>query len=135
MAYVCSNKLNRLKHAKTPFLSENHCDVVYKIHCQNASYVGQIRKQLFTRIKEHRSNINRTALSYSVITDLHYWLHQLSGHEFDWSNICILNEGHSYVKRCISEMLHIKQQKNGNLQEDTNLLDSSYFPILQKCSH
>jgi len=37
----------------------------------------------------------------------------------------------NYNKRLISEMLHIKEQKNSiNLQKDTELLDKSYFYLL-----
>jgi len=37
----------------------------------------------------------------------------------------------NYNKKLISEMIHIKEQKNSiNLQTDTEMLDSSYFCLL-----
>jgi len=37
----------------------------------------------------------------------------------------------NYNKRLVSEMLHIKEQRNGiNLQKDIELLDEFYFYIL-----
>jgi hypothetical protein len=104
----------------------------YRIDCQDcdASYVGQTGRRLITRIKEHRANINRASSSHSVITE-----HRLTGHDFVWNNVHILDEEPSYIKRQISEMLHIKQQKNDiNLQDDTRLLDNSYLSIIKKCS-
>jgi len=133
VAYVGCNKLNKIiKTQKDPLPFENHSNVVYKINCRDcdASYVGQTGRRLITRIKEHRSNINRVSSSHSVITE-----HHLTGHDFTWNNVQILDEEPSYIKRHISEMLHIKQQKNGiNLQDDTRLLDNSYLPIIKKCS-
>jgi len=39
----------------------------------------------------------------------------------------------NYVKRLISEMIHIKTQDNGlNSVEDIECLDSSYFNLLTK---
>jgi len=38
-----------------------------------------------------------------------------------------------FIKKLISEMIHIKKQKNGlNLNSDTELLDESYFDILNE---
>jgi len=108
-------------------LSNNN--VVYKISCKNcsASYVGQTKRQLKTRIREHSNNIRLSLSRHSVITD-----HVLEfSHSFDWENVKILDSEPNYFKRCVSEMLHIKEQQNGlNAQKDTELLDSSYFDIL-----
>jgi len=48
-------------------------------------------------------------------------------HEFDWNNVEVLDVERFHYKRCISEMLHIKRQRNGlNLQTDTECLDGAY---------
>jgi len=42
----------------------------------------------------------------------------------------------NFYKRSISEMLHIKEQKNGiNAQNDTDLLDNAYMDILDQLSN
>jgi len=49
-------------------------------------------------------------------------------HTFDWNNVRIMDSESNYNKRLVSEMLHIKEQRNGiNLQKDTELLDESHF--------
>jgi len=49
----------------------------------------------------------------------------------DWENAKILDFEPYYYKRLISEMIHIRKQKNGlNLKKDTELLKESYFDIL-----
>jgi len=52
-------------------------------------------------------------------------------HVFDWDNVKVLDCEHNYQKRLISEMIHIKEQKNGlNYMSDTEFLDECYFDIL-----
>jgi len=89
--------------------------------------VGQTKRQLKTRVKEHVNNIKLKSTRQSVITN-----HILeSRHEFDWSNVKILDHEPNYNKRLVSEMLHIKEQKKRvNSQKDTELLDDAYYCLL-----
>jgi len=108
-------------------MSQTEC--VYKVSCANcdASYVGQTKRQLATRIKEHRGDINKKSGTFSVISN-----HRLgNNHEFNWSETRILDRESSYVKRLMSEMVFIKRQHNGlNKQSDTDLFLDAYLPII-----
>jgi len=112
-------------------LSNNN--VVYKISCMDceASYVGQTKRQLRTRVREHLSNLKSKSATPSVVTE-----HALqASHSFDWNNIKILDTERNYFKRLISEMLHIREQSHGlNAQKDTEMLDSGYYNILESIS-
>jgi len=103
-------------HKDTNDLSSNS-NIVYKISCKdcNASYVGQTKRQLKTRTKEHSNNIKSDTSKHSVITE-----HILKySHTFDWDNVKIFDTESNFYKRSISEMLHIKEQENGiNAQID-----------------
>jgi len=45
----------------------------------------------------------------------------------------ILDIEHNYNKRLITEMIYIKEQKNGiNCKKDTEILNGSYFDILKE---
>jgi len=105
-------------------------NIVYKIKFNecDVSYVGQTKRQIRTRIKEHRNNIKLDKTRHSV----RHWPHsELHKHTFDWNIVRIKDSEFNYNKRLISEMLHIKEQKNGiDLQKDTELLDESYFYLL-----
>jgi len=63
LAYIGLNKLNTFIRAqKDKLLSLLHSNIkliVYKTNCKNcdASYVGQTKRFLKTRINEHRSHI------------------------------------------------------------------------------
>ena len=134
ISFFSLNKLDNLIKThkdKLPYVS--HSNVVYKINCNNcnASYVGQTGRQLNTRIKEHKNHINRNSTVKSVITE-----HKINfQHDFDWDNIEILDHEPFYHKRLVSEMLHIKRQKNSiNLQTDTEGLHQSYNIAIDRLS-
>ncbi|KYN26853.1 hypothetical protein ALC57_03768, partial [Trachymyrmex cornetzi] len=104
-------------------------NILCKIDCSDcdASYVGQICRQLKTRISEHKNDINRNNSNPSDVTN-HRTLHNL---DFNWDKVQILGTERNYNKRLISEMINIKRQKNGiNLNKDIELLNSSYFCYL-----
>lgn len=134
IAYSIPNTLkNFIRTGKDTLDKMSACDVVYKINCTDcdASYVGQTKRQLKTRVREHRLDINKKSGSPSVISE-----HRLSeNHDFDWDNVQILDKESSFKKRSISEMLHIKKQVSGlNKQGDTELFSDSYLPILDHLS-
>jgi len=130
IGYRILNKLTAfIKRHKDRNKFELNNNVVYKISCNNcnASYVGQTKRQLKTRINEHMKNIALDESKHSVITK-----HILDkNHTFNWQNTKILDFESNYFKRLISEMIHIKTQENSlNSIDDIECLDSSYFNLL-----
>jgi len=104
VAYYGVNKLrNIIKAHKDPLPNLCKKNVVYKLNCNNceAIYVGQTKRQLQTRIVEHRNHIKRNTSTHSVITD-HSLTMNLIG------NAEILNVERNLNKRLISEMISIK---------------------------
>ena len=132
LSFFSLNKLNKfIKAQKDVLPTQSNKNVVYKISCRNcdASYVGQTKRQLKTRISEHRSHIHRNTTTQSVITE-----HRLnSDHEFDWENVEILDKERYLSRRLVSEMTHIKLQGNSiNLQNDTEFLHHAYIAVLNQ---
>ena len=130
LAHSCNNKLNKFIHAGKDKLNNlEMTSVVYKIVCKDcdAAYVGQTKRQLSTRVREHRSDIKKSSGNLSVIS-----LHRINeGHEFDWDNVKILDRENNLNKRLTSEMLYIKKQVNSiNKQNDTELLPQCYIPFI-----
>jgi len=84
------------------------------------------KRSLKTRINEHFKDINKTS-GISIISD-----HRLNNrHEFDWSEVSILDRESSWQKRSVSEMIHIKRQGHGiNKQSDIDLLPDNYLPVI-----
>jgi len=122
VGFRCLNKLSRFvcfvkahKDINQPLFKSN---VIYKLFCNNcdATYVGQTKRQLRTRLKEHKNNFKQDRSKHSVISE-----HIIKyNHSFDWDNTKIMDQESKYFKRIVSEMIHIKEQKAGlNLNSDT----------------
>ena len=94
--------------------------------------MGQTKRKLKIKIKEHKININKPTNLLSVISS-----HRLNeNHVLDWNNVLILDSEPSYYKRTISEMIHIKKQKSSlNKQSDIDKLPELYLPLLNIISH
>ncbi|EZA51188.1 hypothetical protein X777_10257 [Ooceraea biroi] len=104
--------------------------LVYKIDCLNcdASYIGQTKRHLDTRLKEHRDDIKKHFSNHSVVSK-----HRLTKeHDFDWDNKNILHYEPNNRKREIAEMFFIKKSPNTiNLKRDTENLSEIYDVIVE----
>ncbi|EZA59744.1 hypothetical protein X777_16225 [Ooceraea biroi] len=91
-------------------------------------YIGQTKRHLETRIREHMSDIKKHCNNQSVVNK-----HRLyEGHEFDWSNVKVVHQEMHTKKREIAEMIYIKKQDNTiNVQKDTENLPTIYHEILK----
>jgi len=82
LAFTTTNTLQKyIKPGKDNLNPESSCGVVYKINCHDcdASYVGQTKRSLKTRVKEHIMDIKKSSGSHSVISD-----HRLTfNHDFN----------------------------------------------------
>jgi len=71
VAYYGVNKLRNIKAHKDPLPNLCKKNVIYKLNCNNceAICIGQTKRQLKTRITEHKNHIKRNTSTHSVITD------------------------------------------------------------------
>jgi len=126
LAFSCYNKLNRfIKVHKDVLPITSLTNVVYQIDCLDcdATYVGQTKRSLHTRVSEHKSHLRKNSAQNSVITE-HRLKHK---YDFDWDGVKVLDKETNYNKRLIFEMIFIKKQIHGlNAQIDTALLDAIY---------
>ncbi|KYN19405.1 hypothetical protein ALC57_08263 [Trachymyrmex cornetzi] len=130
LSFCSLNKLNCFIRPQKDRLSNlQKKNVIYKINCRDcdASYVGQTKRTLKTRVKEHKNDIRKSDGNLSVLSE-----HRLElNHEFDWDDVEVVDSERWLYRRRITEMLHIKLQNNGlNLQSDTDFLHHSYLSIL-----
>lgn len=99
---------------------------VYKFDCKNcpATYTGETKRSLLTRINEHKK-VNDNSVVYRHRTNFN--------HDFDWENVKILDNGQNFIKRRISEMIHIKTNRSTiNRKEDILTLNKTFFPLLRR---
>lgn len=68
----------------------NHTNIIYKILYKDwdASYVEQTGRRLTIKLKEHKSIVNYSSDSHTVILS-----HRLLNHDFNWEDTIILAEG------------------------------------------
>jgi len=120
-----------IKAQKDTLPKGHNKNVVYKLNCKNcdASYVGQTKRRLNTRVIEHKKDINKKSGNYLIITE-----HRIKyKHDFEWENPIILDKEKQYYRRLVSEMIHIKLQNNPlNLQNDSEALEHVYGEILNR---
>lgn len=129
--YSVPKKLNTIiKRGKDSIPKLNHTEIVYKINCKNCqfSYIGQTKRHLSTRIKEHRNNIKMHESNFSVISK-----HRVEfEHEFDWDNPIILHNERHTRKRELAEMFYIKKTNYTlNAQKDTDNLNIMYDKVIR----
>lgn len=119
-----------IKRGKDYLNNLRQTQLVYKINCSNcdATYIGQTKRHLLTRIKEHQSDIKKHDSNHSVISK-HRLSHQ---HEFNWLKPEILHRENHLKKREIAEMFFIKKyDRTINLQRDTDGLTAVYDSIIK----
>ncbi|EFN67150.1 hypothetical protein EAG_09682, partial [Camponotus floridanus] len=85
-------------------------------------YIGQTKRHVSIRVKEHRNNIEVHESNFSVIK------HKVEfNHVFDWSLPVIFHNEKYVRKKEIAEMFLIKKFDNTiNLQKDTENLNNIY---------
>ncbi|EZA55655.1 hypothetical protein X777_04297, partial [Ooceraea biroi] len=130
VTYLVNNNLECvIKHGKDRLTHDCRTDVVYRINCANceACYIGQTKRHLNTRIKEHISDVRKCESNWSMVSK-----HRVNcGHEFNWSNVDVLHQETQLRKRLIAEMVFIKRHKLSiNLQKDTENLPDIYDIVL-----
>jgi len=95
IGYRCLTKLRKFVKThkdKKPRTSNNN--EIHKIACKDcdALYVGQTKRQLKTRLREHKNNIRHDYSKHTVVSK-----HIVNfNHAFDWKNVQILDHEHNY---------------------------------------
>jgi len=86
LAFFSLHKLGRIIKAQKdtlPIVSNKN--VMYKLSCKNcnATYVGQTKRKLATRVTEHMKDINKITSNHSVVTN-----HRIEmKHDFEWDKL------------------------------------------------
>lgn len=112
--------------------TKNKSNVIYKIDCNNCNgtYIGQTKRLLSTRIKEHK--LSCAKLKTNTALSEH---HVDTGHFFKFNDIKILDTETHLHKRLFLEMVNIYQNKNClNKKTDIQNLTCIYTYLLKKDS-
>ena len=83
-------------------------NLVYEVPCQNCPfvYIGQTKRDLNSRIKEHQRAINFQRPEKSALCQ-----HSMENdHLIDWSTVKMLKVEHDYSKRLFTESWYINEK-------------------------
>ncbi|XP_024892886.1 uncharacterized protein LOC112468084 [Temnothorax curvispinosus] len=118
-----------IKRGKDTLPNLKQTELIYEIDCANcnAAYIGQTKRHLETRVKEHFCDIRKNIDNHSVVSK-----HRLThNHDFNWQQPKILYKERHFKKREISEMFFIKKCDSAiNLQKDTESLPANYNRLI-----
>ncbi|XP_044766280.1 uncharacterized protein LOC123322400 [Coccinella septempunctata] len=106
-------------------------NVVYKIPCAgcNRCYIGQTKQLLSSRVRQHKNDCHEKFRDKEGKTALA--LHSFStGHQFDFQQISVLDGEKNWMKRNLSEMIHINLHDTVNHRSDTQGLHQSYNNLI-----
>ena len=94
-----------LTKVKDPTPPEERPGVIYKIRCMCGDfYVGETKRTLATRLKEHKAACRLGAFERSAVAE-HAWQ---EGHEIDWNDVEILDTAKDLQERKVKESLYIR---------------------------
>ncbi len=99
----CGTLQQLLMQPKDPLPHSLRSDVVYRVGCKGCSpyYVGETRKTLQSRIREHQGAVQRKETTSLI------WMHTAeTGHSFDFENAKAIDHGRCKGKRLVKEALH-----------------------------
>jgi hypothetical protein len=128
-AVLCNdNKIkNLLGNTKDKDKPED-CSGIYKINCQNCRgvYIGQTRRNIKTRFKEHiyYSNYkieNKSALSDHLIQ---------TNHKVDFSNLNLIQKVNKPSQLNIKEAIAMKKNKNILINNDLTPLENILLKVI-----
>ncbi len=95
------------KFSKSFKIGPNNLPCVYQIPCKNCenAYIGQTKRPLKIRMREHQLCLKRPGISAAADHQL------ITGHNVDFSNVKVLRYEKLLSKRLILESLYIKNCK------------------------
>ncbi|XP_045454293.1 uncharacterized protein LOC123663669 [Melitaea cinxia] len=104
---------------------------VYKIDCScGSSYIGQTKRTIACRIKEHIKAVKNNDTQKSAIAE--HLIHSGTNHWIELHNPQIISTERHYIPRMVREAIEITKHKNFN-REDGFKLSSVWSPVVRLC--
>jgi len=120
---------NLLTSIKDPVDIKSRQGIVYSIayrHC-NKRYIGETKRSLETRQKEHKADIKNKRFDKSALTQHTFDLN----HRMDWANSKVLEFESNYYRRRFIESFHIHSDNDTTNEKRSDLFPDIYRFMLQ----
>lgn len=136
MINTLANQKMLVKNHKDSISKYKKENTVYCIPCKdcNLKYVGQTKRELKTRLKEHQTNIKEHHTKWNSISKHRVEL----DHVMDFDSTKILDMEENKFARLISETLHIKLNTTMNSMIESNVFTTAYdycLKLIKNLSH
>lgn len=106
---------------------------VYKIDCScGSSYIGQTKRHISTRVKEHIKAVKNNDVHKSAIAE--HLLESGANHWIELHNPKVLSTERHYIPRMVREAIEISKYRNFN-REDGFKLSSAWKPVVNLCKN
>jgi len=119
----------RLVHLKDPMDPLMHSGCVYRIPCGEClkTYVGETKRRVAERIKEHKAAIVH---GHSTKSALSQHLVDSGGHVSDWNKVKIMDIEPRFWNRRIKEAIRINQELDPMNRDEGVVLPAQYRPLI-----
>jgi len=120
---------NLLTTIKDPVDIKSRQGVVYSIPYRdcNKRYIGETKRSLETRQKEHKTDIKNKRFDKIALTQHTFDLN----HRMDWANSKVLEFESSYYRRRFIESFHIHSDKDTMNEKRSDLFPDIYRFMLR----
>ena len=120
---------NLLTSIKDPVDIMSRQGVVYSNPCCNCNkrYIGETKRSLETRQKEHKADIKNKRFDKSALTQHTFDLN----HRIDWANSKVLEFESNYYRRRFIESFHINSDKDTMNEKRSDLFPDIYRFMLK----
>lgn len=104
---------------------------VYKIDCScGSSYIGQTKRTIHERVKEHIAAVKNRQSNKSAIAE--HLLERGTNHWIEFYRTQVLSTDRHFYSRVVREAIEIKKHPNNFNREDGHNLSSAWNPVFAK---
>ena len=115
---------------KDPVRKEQKSDAIYSFPCNdyNQEYIGQIKRQFGTRLKEHQKAVALSREDNSALSE-----HTCqTNHTISWNNFKFITTNQRYHQIRFLEALHINSAHAPLNRDDGGLLPDAYLHLINR---
>ena len=124
---------NQKPNSHHPTAKEQKSDTIYSIPCNdcNQGHIGQTKRQLWTRLKEHQKAFSISKKDNSAFSE-----HTCqTNHTIAWDNSKIITTNRRYYQRRCMQAWHINSAHDPLNRDDGGLLPNDYLLLINRCCH
>jgi hypothetical protein len=128
VAYKPTRKIGNWAKSVKDKINPHEGPGVYKVTCECGDvYIGQTRRSINTRIKEHKSCLTKLDSVKSAVAK-----HSIEeDHKIQWGEVDVLHRERNYTKRIILEAIEVRRNNKNFNREDGFQLSKAWKTLIR----